>query len=463
MYRKSLSALVFVFFITLPLSAQLHLDISPYLWLDSGEIKTDSYTPTLKELYDWYDRPPFMDISFDMNTGNYHMFMQIDLRSDLKADLDHFTITNLPVPQEGNIYIDPNFPQTGYGEYRSENFNFSIGRRKVDWGPGYYDLGFSDRIPYFDNISFDLKKHIGNNTWKYNFIVTTTDNRGTYNITGTDPELSNKTFSAHKISYTAENLIVSASDYSLIYGRIPDIQELAPFIHFHGLYQRDQNVALGFSIDTLINSKLRIYGEYIVDDFQTSIESGDSNPGAMGVVAGMQYRFGRGIPVISPVDSAFDHVLKNRDFSLNGGTVIRWENIWTSEYLYNRDDPLGKFTNPLYYMWEYHPKTVNTYFGAAYGPDRLIERLSLTRDMAPLKLEGVFEYHLIGGHGIDGAYEAPFDNWMTFGSPVTHQFRFTLNGQWNYSKGKSIFGDLKLDFDNTFRIQGGIGWGMKVF
>ncbi len=445
------------------LSAQLHMDLSPYFWLDSAPVKTDAYIPSLQELYDWYDRPPFMDLYFDINNSNYRVFMQIDLRSDLKADLDNFTFTNLPVPLNGNLYIDPNFPQTGYGEYKSEIFNFSIGRRKIDWGPGYYDLGFSDRLPYFDNISFDIGKSTEKGRWQYNFIVTTTDNRGTYNLTGTLPAESNKTFTAHKISFSTSSLIISATDYSLIYGRIPDLQELAPFIHYHGLYQRDQNVALGFSADALLNSDLRLYSEVFIDDFQTSIESGASNPGAIGAVLGMEYRIAPGKASESPLNDAYKHTLGNKDFSLNGGIVFRWENVWTSEYLYNRDDPLGKFTNPLYYMWEYHPKSINTYFGAAFGPDRLIERLSVIKDTDPVSIAAVFEYHIIGGHGIDGAYEPPFDNWLTFGDPVTHQFRLALNGEWSYKKDRILFGDIKMDFGQNFRIQGGIGLGLSLF
>lgn len=442
-------------------TAQLHLEVSPYLWLDSASVKTAGYTPTIQELYDWYDRPAFANLYLDLHNPHFKFFMEVDLRSDLKADLDHFTWTNLPVPAGGNIYIDPNYPQVGYGEYRSDVFNLSVGRRKVDWGPGHYDLGFSDRAPYFDNLAFDFKYPEKKGTWKYNFIVTTTDTRATETITEEVPGY--KTFLAHKISYFMPSLIIAVTDYNLIYGRVPDLQELAPFIHYHGLYQKGQNVALGISVDSLVNQDFRLYGELFIDDFKTSIESVNSNPGAMGAIFGLQYQFFSGRPFVLPLENAARHTLKDSDFSLHGGLVLRWENVWTSEYLYNREDPLGQMTNPFYYMWEYKPKIVNTYFGAAYGPDMLIERLSLTLDNSPARIEGVFEYHMKGGHGINGPYTPPFDNWLTFGNPITHQFRLALNGTWEYNKDKVIFGDFKIDFGKTFRIQGGLGWGMKLF
>jgi len=439
------------------------MDLSPYLWLDSASTKSDSYTPTVQELYDWYDRPSFTNLYLDLQDTHYRIFMQIDLRPDLKADLDHFTFTNLPLPIGGSLFIDPNFPQVGYGEYRSASFNLSLGRRKIDWGPGYYDVGISDRGPYFDHLAFDFTGNASASRWKYNFLAVTTDTRGTYNSAVTDPNQSYKTFIAHKLSYYFPSVIVTATDYNLIYRRVPDLQEIAPFIHYHGLYQRDQNVALGFSADALLNNDLRMYGEFFLDDFQTAIESGESNPGAMGAVFGIQYRLSGGKPFSSLFEDADKHTLKNKDFTLRGGLVMRWENVWTSEYLYGREDSLGTMTNPIYYMWEYHPKIVESFFGAAFGPDMLVERLSLTHDTEPVKLETVLEYHLTGGHGITGVYAPPYDNWLTLGSPVSHQSRFSLNASWKYRENRELFADVKVDFGENFRIQGGAGWGMKLF
>ena len=443
--------------------AQVHLDTSPYFWLDSKEKATSDYTPSLRELFDWYERPSFANLNLDLNNKNFRLFMQIDLRSDLKADLDNFSFTNLPVPLNRNIYIDPNFPQVGYGEYKSEFFDFSIGRRKVDWSPGYYGLGFSDQAPYLDNISFDLKSVEEKGQWIYSFIVATIDNRASSTLAETSSIDAYKTFAAHNIAWIQAKFIFSITDYNLIYGRIPDLQDLAPFIHYHGLYQKGQNVALGITADSLISNNFRLYGEFFIDDFKISIESTDSNPGAMGAIVGLQYRFLSAIPTISPLESAAKHTLKNKDFSMLGGLVFRWENIWTSEYLYNRENITGQITNPLYYMMEYKPQIINTYFGAAYGPDRLIERLSLTWDGNPFKTGVVLEYHLVGNHGINGDYIPPFDNWLTLGNPVYSQVRISLNGEWEYTRNRTLFADLKLDFGNSFRIQGGLGWGAKLF
>ena len=253
-------------------------------------------------------------------------------------------------------------------------------------------------------------------------------------------------------------------DYNLIYNRGPDLQELAPFLHFHGLYQKDQNVALGLAADWRVNPALRFYSELFIDDFQISIESGDSNPGGMGLILGSQFLVKNGTPVKNVLNKPEDHVLETRDFSFKGGIYLRLEHLRASQYLYNRDEETGKFTSPLYYMWEYTPEIVNSYFGAAYGPDRTIDRLTLSYDIEPFKGELLFEYHRIGSFGIDGTYAAPFDdNWITLGNPVINQFRIALEGMWNYKKDRSLFGDFKIDFGEDFRIQGGFGWGLKLF
>lgn len=452
--KKGIVLFLLTVALTMSIQAQVHLDVAPYLWMDSKGNASADYAPSLQELYDWYERPAMANLSLDLENEMLKLYMQIEVRSDLMADLHNLTFSNLQIYQNGGIYFDPNYPDTGYAEFNSDFLTFSIGRRKLDWGPGYYGLGLSDIEPYFDHIWFDASYPDKSGEWKYTFVLVTTDRRAT----GSD-----KTFIAHSFAYSWPNLIITAMDYNLIYNRGPDLQELAPLIHFHGLYQSDQNVALGLAADWKVNPDLRLYSELFIDDFQISIESGDSNPGGMGLILGSQFLIKEGSPVKNVLNRAEDHTLESEDFSFKGGIYLRLEHLWASQYLYNREEVAGEFTSPLYYMWEYTPKIVNSYFGAAYGPDRTIERITLTYDKEPVKGELLFEYHRIGSFGIDGLYAAPFANWITLGNPVINQFRIALGGMWNYKEDRSLFGDLKIDFGEDFRIQGGIGWGLRLF
>jgi len=446
---------------SLPLSAQLHFDFSPYLWMDTFTAD-DDHDPTLQELYDWYARPPFSNLSLDLQKWGFRAYTQFEFRSDLLADLTYFSWSNFPIIREGTINIDANFPQVAYLEYSREHILISLGRRKISWGPGIYHLGISGIAPYFDNLYLDFSVPTKKGEWGFRYVIITTDNRAMRRNTETEDPLY-KTLVAHQLSYQWPRIKISLLDYSLVWNRVPDLQELAPLLHYHGLYQEDQNVMLGIALDMLPGDNFRIYMDCIFDDFKLSVESTESNPGAAGAILGTQIRFLRGKPVVTELNQTEDHILDDRTFPLQGGLILQFEQVWASKYLYNRDVEEGKFINPQFYIWKFDPADINTFFGAAYGPDRLIERLSLTYENNPFKADFLFEYHLIGGLGIDGPYEPPFEIWLTFGEPITHQFRTGLRGSWFYKPNSRLFGDITVDFGENFLFQCGIGWHIALF
>lgn len=465
--KKFWTVLVLFSILSFSLAAQLHLDVSPGLWLDSAPNIDETGVPTLEDLHDWYSRPATMVLSLDLSKDDFRLYMQAEARTDLMADLTKQGWGNLFFETDGSFYIDPNLPQIGYAEYRSDFLTISAGRRKLKWGPGFYGLGISDASPYFDHLWFETNFPVKNGSWEYNFILITSDTRASENQM-TIEERDNystgyKTLAAHRISYLWPRVRFSLMDYNLVYGRVPDLQEMAPFVHYHSLYQREQNVMLGLAVEGLGGTRFRWYGELVIDDFQTSIESGDSNPGGVGAILGGQLILMEGDKSLTLQSGTGGHSLTEKSFSLGGKLILTWEQMWTSEYMYNRAVSLGKFTNPLYYMWMYKPKIVTAYYGAAYGPDRLVERLTLQYNKHPVNGEFLFEYHRIGGHGINGSYEPPFDNWLTLGTPVQNQFRVGLAGNWNYRKNRSIYADIKIDFGSTNRIQAGAGWNLNLF
>ncbi|QEN05674.1 hypothetical protein EW093_13455 [Thiospirochaeta perfilievii] len=432
---------VAIFLVTGFIYADLHFDLSPNILLGSSDVVD---TPTLLEFYDWLDRPSYSKLYLDLGDDIFKIFFQLELKSDLKS----------------NFSIDPNYPEVGYGEFNFDIFKLSIGRRKLATGPGFYGLNIAQQAPYFDHIWFEAgKPEVGR--WRYYFTTITTDNLATGQIS--EKEDPYKTYISHSFSYVWDNFILNIIDSSLIYGRVPDLQEAAPFIHYHGLYQRGQNVILDINFDWLVNSRLRLYGEALIDEFQLSIESSDSNPGAMGFILGSQFKIkdGRGAKKI--LNTSKDHLLRTENFIFDSGLYISFESMFTTKYLYNRDVELGKITNPILYMWDNDSVIFNTYFGAAYGPDALVNRLGLTYNVDPFKMDLTFESFSFGGFGINGSFDPPYNNWLSITSLTNSNFRIALNLEWIYNSNQTFYSNIKYDFGLFNNLQFLLGWGMKLF
>jgi hypothetical protein len=442
-----------------PLSAQMHLDVSPYLWFDLKPALQEGEKPLIDDLYDWYTRPPLANLTLKLTAGYFNLFGQLDVRSDLGADLSFNQWSNLPGFHGGHIYLDPNLPQTAYIEYRTENLGASFGRRKIDWGPGSYTFGISEWAPYFDHAWFDISQPFLKSRVGYQYLITTSDTRATMNMYGS----LYKTLTAHLFYYKSDRFIFSLMDFNLVWDRVPDLQEISPLALFHGLYQKNQNVALSFSLDFKPKDNLRLYTELFIDDYQTSIESEDSQPGGMGALAGGQFLILEGKPFISPLEETGKHTINAPSHNIEGGLALGWEILWASQYLYNRAEGGGKFTNPVYYMWTYVPAIVETYYGAAYGPDRIIGQISLQYESSSLKSKATAEYHLIGADGINGLYAPPYDNWITLSPPVRHMITLELSGEWEYRNNQVLMGTIKAGLGHSAGFQFGMGWGTSVF
>lgn len=465
--------------ITLPGTASIHLELSPYLWLDSAGEQKEIDSPSLRELYDWYQRPPLANLILDIQFSGLTLFSQVELRTDLMADLRYFTWWNLPGFANGNLYVDSRFPQTAYIEYVNSWLTFSLGRRKLHWGPGSIGVAIGRTTPYFDHLWFEVhppRSRIGQ--WEYNFLVITNDTRasetGDRSVedskgTTTDSFYNGlyKTLVSHRFSYQWERVRVSLSDYSLIYGRVPDLQELAPLLHYHSFFQKGQNVMMGLSVDYLPLSWLRVFGEYLQDEILSAQEIAGKDPTAMGFAAGAQLVLVEGSigeKTATLLTTSEDRLLQEPSFELDGELVLTVEGVYTSRYLYNRASELGKITNPMFYMWEYKPVKLTGFYGAPYGPGTMTCRVDLDYNTERISAEMIAEYLLSGDGGIDTPYPPDsIEGWFLPAQPLSHSFRLQLSGEWRYMENQGVFGSLTVDYADGFRIQGGIGWGMRLF
>ena len=441
------------------LFGQIHMDLNPSVSLFNEDNKNVEQL-SLKDFYDWNERNDLVNLYILLNNNFFDIYMQIDIKSDLGSDLSNGVSS---LYHDGNFYLDPNFPQVGYGELVLDDLLLSIGRRKLKIGPGYYSLGISNLIPYLDSIWFSSLYRTDKGGIQYNFVVATTDFMATSELDSKLEDLNYKTLMAHTISYIGNQIILSLTDYSLIENRVPDLQELGPFIHYHGLYQSGQNVMLGFSLDYKPLNNLRLYSETVIDDFQLSIESDKSNPGAMGFLMGIEYLIADEYKCLNIFDSPYNHQLSTPSYGFSKGLYVRYEAVWTSPYLYNREDETGKYTNPYLYMWEYDTYVVNSFFGAIYGPNRFINRISLNYDKAFFKSGLVFEHHIVGASGIEQEYKPPYEEWIKITEPYNIWVRSMFFLDWYYESGKKVSGRVTIDFEDSIDFRLELGWGIHLF
>ncbi len=106
--------------------------------------------------------------------------------------------------------------------------------------------------------------------------------------------------------------------------------------------------------------------------------------------------------------------------------------------MYNRDEEIGKYTNPLRLnlFWT-NWTTIDTFYGFPYGADAQLHTAKLSWESLKWKHLLKFEHIVIGAHGIDGDYGNPdivegdpFDqDWYGPVEPVTRISRLSLDSR----------------------------------
>ena len=433
---------LFVAGISSNLFAELGMEFSPFLTLNDMTDKSQK-RPELTQLYDWHEQPSLFKLYLDLEEGNLHAYTHMDLHTDLMADIHHQTWSNLPYMGSEGVYADPNIPDIGYVEWESDSVLLSGGRRKLHIGPGDYALGLAGSSPYFDHVLFQKTFPGEKSHWQYSFTAITADRKAMEKLADTEY----KTLFTHRLSWQTEKLILAVTEYNLIYEQVPTLQDAGFIVFYHGMYQDYQNVMDEISFEFLPRENFRVFGSLVSDDYQMSIESEDSKPGAMGVAGGLSWKVFDAAPLENPFQDSTTHMWKtDRLADFDGGLILSAECMWASKYLYNREVESGKFTNPMYYSWEYERETVNTFYGALYGPDTITGKLTAQWNSDPWRVKVSGELLAAGAEGIDINYEPPYENWVTMKDPVSYTFMFDVEVEWALSEDVRFFAATGLDF-----------------
>jgi hypothetical protein len=360
------------------------------------------------------------------------------------------------------INFDANYPDLGYYEYNDQETLISIGRRKLKKGPGTYDFILSDQSTYFDHIYLSSVFEGNSFNYEYNYFMISSERESSGGY---------KTYVNHEFSIIKENSFkFSFGEQNLIYGRLPDLLDITPFTSFHNIYASGSNVMMSVSLDVLLfDGNFRTYGQMVMDDFRLNSESPNSNPNAFG--------WFKGIEILLIKEESFfdsekfrkqDYTLIQENFSFKSGLRLRYENYFASTFLYNRNEKIGKFINPIktntFYMGR---PVIDTYYGFPYGPDSKLDLIELIYSNNNLKSKFRFEYLKKGSFGIEGEYNRDVwkdMDWKGPQDPITKYYILSTENHYLLDESNILNFICSISFSEIYerpKIYFTFGYGSK--
>ena len=439
-----------------------------------ADTKSEEYTSrgfytTLQDVYyRYYERDSFFDIGFRVDDEHFRLVFDIDLRQTLNSFYRRNYYSNIPYRFDIlNDILDLNFPRYAYGEISFDRFFVSVGRRPISWGPGSHQFAVSGDVPFLDNIWADYTTAIGNGSFTYNFVLISFNRLGLRNSvtkSGKVPEDTSevvKTVAAHRVEWNGGFFRVSVGELNLIYNRYPDFFDINPFAVYHNLYQQGSNVMLYLEAEGIIElsgeGKLRLFGEFEMDDFSLPTEDEKGKPTAFGVGCGLQWHIADGEDSLLIGENSEKYTLSSTTYEFRTGLNLTYGIYFCNPYNYNREVDAGKFTVPLHTDGNsdlYAPNAL--YLGFKYGPNSLYQELKaefVSGDIGATLGLGV----LIRGNGY--TIDSPYGESTIGTGEIDYDAVYTLNGdlmttvlldagvRYLYAPGLQIEASVEAAFD----------------
>lgn len=422
---KRIIALLLVLISSLPAFSSIRpfLSISPYFVMDGHEVMYSSEPNNFQGLLDRYDgipsssetiqetilrfgeRKPLLEAGFEIEGERVFFALKIEIREELYNFVTFSPKSNIPYFGNTNFAItDAQYPQVAFLEYSNPYLLFSIGRRKLDMGPGKYSFILSSEAqPNLDSLVLGAFYNEGDFSLDYSFYAIP----GTGEVFTSYGVASNiyKTFFVHKVAAANSYFRFGLSEINCVYGSYPTLMDFTPFVLWHNLYvDEHSNVMIEVSLEGKIGP-VRLWGEYAQDDLYLNFggltEGGFNNkPTAIGVGLGFDWLLLEGEEYGRSDRSTLGYAFKEETLEEKGGLHLYGEFYWASNYLYNRrdhgvegveyyaNDKYGKFTLP-YRFYSSHGGTTdqeNAYFlGFPFGPGTIYGMVSLERENNRMK------------------------------------------------------------------------------
>lgn len=297
----------FGFSLSLDLAAEFYYHTNPEQFSSP-----DSFGPTTNP-WDWNEATPFISLPLETWIGD-HIYGFADFTLGLNrtmSSVDYETLeyySNIPfVPPTGFADLNLNFPYRAFGVLGGEQWSITMGRDRLNWGPGESgSLIVGDQIPFHNNIRltayskpFKYIFSISSFTHPMNYIEK--DVQGNEHLSldfsQNEPLDGLFLFIAHRLEWRIVNKIDMALTETIVYQSETnhlDLLVLSPTAFFHNYYIRaNANSILAFDMDYTPFRHLNIYGQVVIDEINImESEAGDvGNPSAIGFLAGMKTSF----------------------------------------------------------------------------------------------------------------------------------------------------------------------------
>ena len=399
------------------------LSISTYFVMDGHEVMYSSEPNNFQGLLDRYDgissssetiqetilrfgeRKPLLEAGFEIEGERVFFALKMEIREELYNFVTVSPKSNIPYLGNTRYAItDAQYPQVAFLEYSNPYFLFSIGRRKLDMGPGKYSFILSSEAqPNLDSLVLGAFYNEGDFSLDYSFYAIPGTGE-VFTLYGITSEIY-KTFFVHKVAAANSYFRFGLSEINCVYGSYPTLMDFTPFVLWHNLYvDEHSNVMIEVSLEGKIGP-VRLWGEYAQDDLYLNFggltEGGFNNkPTAIGVGLGFDCLLMDGEEYGRSDRSTLGYAFKEETLEEKGGLHLYGEFYWASNYLYNRrdhgvegeefyaNDKYGKFTLP-YRFYSSHGGTTDkkdAYFlGFPFGPGTIYGMVSLEGENSRMK------------------------------------------------------------------------------
>ena len=481
--KRVVSVILLLVFSLLVLSAKItpFLQLSPFYFVDSTPLLYDKWpsggddgframlnnktiegsSETIQDTILRFDnRPEFLAAGFEIETESILFAIKIDIREELSNFIRFTPSSNIPFLGNTKYAVtNAQYPQVAFIEYVKPYFFASVGRRKLDMGPGKYSFMLSKEAqPNIDSVVLGATYREGGFSLDYSFYAIGGSN-STINGHGNETEKM-KTFFIHKVSASNDMFIFGLSEMNCVYGAYPGIYDMTPFVLWHNLYQEEHsNVMIEVSMEGKIGP-MRLWAQYAQDDLYFKGEGGFNNkPTGIGMGAGFDWKILEGEEFLSQGRKNDEYALSEDNLKDEGGVHLSGEFYWATNYLYNRresyggkfiNDRYGKLTLPYRFYSSYGGYTdkVDAYYlGFPYGPGSILFSLSL--EMENKIIEGVINASLLmrGDDNIDTVIDSStYDTWLWLKGDVKRVW--SIGCDLRLSLGKYVKG-LEIDLDAT--------------
>ena len=423
------------------------------------------------------NRPEVLSAGFEIERDSIFFALKIEIREELYNFVSSSPFSNIPFLGNTKFSVtNAQYPQVAFIEYRTPSFFASVGRRRLDMGSGKYSFMLSSEAqPDLDAAVIGGEYREGDFNLGYAFYAIGGSN-ATLNGHGEETKIM-KNFFIHSVSASNSNFRFSFSELNCVYGSVPGIYDITPFVLWHNLYQEEHsNVMIELGLEGKMGP-FRLWGLYAQDDlflnFNSLNEGGfNKKPTGIGFSLGFDYEIERGEIYEKRKRDSISYSLKEKNLASEGGIHLIGEFYWATNYLYNRrsdymvsdssgplftNDKYGKITLPYRFYSSHGGMTdkKDAYFlGFPYGPGSILFTLSLEGEGKRFKGSLGLSLLMRGDADIDTPIDnSTADTWLEL---VGDEKRlWSLNCDFRYDfphilTGVEVVGAFTLGYDEYY-------------